>query len=43
MATNYNDDVELVLNLNEVIANAEALEPTSIAEAQCHPEWPQWE
>ena len=43
MVTNYNDDVELVLNLNEVIANAEALEPTSIAEAQRRPEWPQWE
>ena len=43
MVTNYNDDVELVLNLNKVIANAEALEPTLIAEAQCHPEWPQWE
>ena len=40
---NYNDDVELVLNLNEVTANAEALEPTSITEAQRRPEWPQWE
>ena len=39
----YDDDVELVLNLNEVTANAEALEPTSIAEAQRRPEWPQWE
>ena len=33
MVTDYDNDVELVLNLNEVIANAEALEPTSIAEA----------
>ena len=40
---NYDDDIKLVLNLNEVTANTEALEPTSIAEAQRHPEWPQWE
>ena len=42
-ATDYDDDVELVLNLNEVIANAEALEPTSIAKARRRLEWPQWE
>ena len=42
-ATDYDDNVELVLNLNEVIANAKALEPTSIAEARRRPEWPQWE
>ena len=39
----YDDDVELVLNLNEVTANAEALKPTLIAEAQHQPEWLQWE
>ena len=33
-ATDYDDNVELVLNLNEVITNAEA---------RCRPEWPQWE
>ena len=36
----YDDDIKLVLNLNEVTANAKALEPTSIAEAQRRPEWP---
>ena len=39
----YDDNVELVLNLNEVTANAEALKPTLIAEAQHQPEWLQWE
>ena len=43
VATDYDNDVELVLNLNEVITNAEVLEPTSIAEARHRPEWPQWE
>ena len=42
-ATDYDDNVELVLNLNKVIANAEALEPTLIAKARHRPEWPQWE
>ena len=36
-------DIELVLELNETIAKAEVLEPTSLAKAKWHPDWPQWE
>ena len=42
-AAAYDDDIELVLELNETIAEAEALEPTSLTEAKWHPDWPQWE
>ena len=39
----YDDDVKLVLELNETIAEAEALEPTSLTKAKWHPDWLQWE
>ena len=39
----YDDNDELILKLNETIAKAEALEPTSLAEAKRCPDWPQWE
>ena len=42
-AAAYNDNIELVLELNETIAEAKALEPTSLAEAKQRPDWPQWE
>src|SRR6267154_5801049 len=37
------DTAELAAALAEFTAEAEALEPTSLAEAQCRPDWPQWE
>ena len=39
----YDDDVKLILKLNETIAEAEALKPTSLSEAQQCLDWPQWE
>ena len=42
-AVNYDDDVELALQMHENIAEAEALEPTSLAEAKRRPDWLQWE
>ena len=39
-AAAYDDNIELVLELNETIAEAEALEPTSLAEAKQRPDWP---
>ena len=39
----YNDDNELVLELNETIAEAEALEPTSLTKAKWCSDWLQWE
>ena len=42
-AVDYDDNIELALQLNEYIAEAEALEPTSLAEAKHRPDWPQWE
>ena len=42
-AAAYDDDIKLVLELNETIAEAEALEPTSLTEAKWRPDWPQWE
>ena len=36
-------NIELILELNETIAEAEALEPTSLAKAKRRPDWPQWE
>ena len=42
-AVDYNDDVELALQMQENIADAEALEPSSLAEAKCQPNWLQWE
>ena len=42
-AAAYDDDDELVLELNETIAEAEALEPTSLAKAKRRPDWLQWE
>ena len=39
----YDDDNELALQMQENIAEAEALEPTSLTEAKRHPDWPQWE
>ena len=41
-AVNYDNDIELVLKLNETIAEAEALEPTSLTETKCQPDWLQW-
>jgi len=37
------DTAELSAALAEFTANAEALEPTLLAEAKHHPDWPQWE
>ena len=42
-AVNYDDDIELVLKLNETIAEAKALEPTSLTETKCRLDWLQWE
>ena len=42
-AVDYNDDVELALQMQENIADAEALEPSSLAEAKHQPNWLQWE
>ena len=42
-AVNYNDDNELALQMQENITEAEALKPTSLAEAKRHPDWLQWE
>ena len=42
-AATYDDDDELVLELNETIAEAEVLKPTSLTEAKQRPDWPQWE
>ena len=39
----YDEDIKLILKLNETIAEAEALEPTSLAEAKRCPDWLQWE
>lgn len=37
------DTAELSLALVEFTAEAEALEPASLAEAKCHPDWALWE
>jgi hypothetical protein len=37
------DLAELALALSEFTADAEALEPTTLAEAKRRPDWPQWE
>ena len=42
-AVDYNDDIELALQMQENIADAEALEPSSLAEARRRPHWLQWE
>ena len=42
-AAAYNNDIELILELNETIAEAKALKPTSLAEAKWCPGWLQWE
>lgn len=43
-AMDYDDeDIEIALNLNESMAEAEALEPSSLAEARRCPDWLQWE
>ena len=39
----YDDNVELALQMQENIADAEALEPSSLAEAKHRPNWLQWE
>ena len=36
---NYNDNVELALQLNKNISEAKALKPTSLTEAECHLNW----
>jgi hypothetical protein len=38
-----NDPAELALSLVQFTADAEALEPTSLAEAKRRPDWAQWE
>ena len=40
---NYDNDIKLILELNKTIAEAEALEPTPLAEAKRRLDWPQWE
>ena len=40
---NYSNDVKLILKLNETIAEAKALEPTSLTKAKCQLDWLQWE
>ena len=42
-AVNYDDDVELALQMHENIAKAEVLKPTSLTEAKHRPDWLQWE
>ena len=42
-AVDYNDNVELALQMQENIADAEALEPSSLAKAKRRPDWLQWE
>jgi hypothetical protein len=37
------DTAELSLALADFTSEAEALEPTSLADARRHPDWPQWE
>lgn len=36
-------NIDLAMAMNEVTAESEALEPTSLAEARRRPDWPQWE
>ncbi|KIO08044.1 hypothetical protein M404DRAFT_78898, partial [Pisolithus tinctorius Marx 270] len=35
--------IDLTMAMDEVIAETEALEPSSLAEARRHPDWPRWE
>jgi len=37
------DTAELAVALDEFTAEAEVLEPTSLADAKRHPDWPRWE
>ena len=43
MEEELDEAAEFAMAMNEVIRQAEALEPSSLAEAKRRPDWPQWE